>query len=321
MKRLSKEQKESLHRRLCIRALAKKRSKARVKKKKIQVQRSIRSYRGTERRRLNAPIIFDIETPQNRPLLAQFLEDLREHFKNKPDQALLIDFKGTQRFVASGTLLFYAELCRLVEYRPNLQIRCTRPNNERASQVLQQIGVYKICHHPYRGQPNRHDVVHWRVARGHIVDASQYASAIEEHEGKLAPPLVDGIYRGLAEAMTNVCHHAYIEQREDGLKHEGSHDWWVFSQARDGYLYVALCDLGVGIPRTLPSTNQNLYMALKSKLGVKPADSECITAAIEESRSRTGRRERGKGLGDIFLRFLTPLEDEPQFSAIMAGSP
>jgi hypothetical protein len=212
---------------------------------------------------------------------------------------LLIDFQNTQRFVAAGTLLFYAELCRLVEYSPVTQVRCNEPRNERARQVLQQIGVYRICQHPYHGRMTHRDVVHWRVARGHLADASQYAGAIEVHEGRLAEPLVKGIYRGLAEAMTNVCHHAYIDRRHDGLDHDGPRDWWVFSQAKDGHLFVALCDLGVGIPVTLPKTNPSLFSRLKAITGFEPLDGECVTAAIEDSRSRTGKPERGKGLGDI----------------------
>lgn len=137
-----------------------------------------------------------------------------------------------------------------------------------------------------------------------MVDANQYAEAIEVHEGRLAEPLVKGIYRGLAEAMTNACQHAYSGLRDDGLNHDRPRDWWVFSQAKDGHLYVALCDLGVGIPGTLPITNPGLYGWLKAKLGIEPLDGECIAAAIEDSRSSTGKRERGKGLGDI-IRAVT----------------
>ena len=297
MKRLSKKQREKLLRRQ--RTLL--RSRVRISQKSNPRGSKSRKDQTTrpDSLRLAAPVVFDIGDNKNRRSLIDFLEELRGHFKHHPEKRLLIDFQGTQRFVAAGTLLFYAELCRLIDYSPTTQVRCSEPRNERARQALQQIGVYGICHHTCRGKPTHRDVVHWRVARGHMVDASQYAETIEAHEGRLAEPLVKGIYRGLAEAMTNVCHHAYIRRREDGLDHDGPSDWWVFSQAKDGHLFVALCDLGAGIPVTLPKTNPSMFSRLKARIGVKPLDGECISAAVEDSRSRTGKRERGKGLGDI----------------------
>lgn len=299
MKRLSKEEREKLlrHQRALLRARirASRKGQARAASAK---RRTVRAPR-PDLVRLTAPPAFDIEDEKSRRRLIQFLEDLRGHFRHSAPKRLLIDFQGTLRFVAAGTLLFYAELCRLVEYSPATQVRCNEPRNERAKQVLQQIGVYGICQHPYHGRTTHRDVVHWRIARGHVVDANQYAEAIEAHEGRLAEPLVKGIYRGLAEAMTNVCQHAYIGRRDDGLDHDGPRDWWVFSQEKDGQLFVALCDLGVGIPVTLPKTNPSLFGRLKAMAGIEPLDGECITAAIEDSRSRTGRPERGKGLGDI----------------------
>ena len=205
MKRLNKKQKEKLLRRQ--RAII--RARMRVHRKE-QFRTTFAKHRtgrtsSTDQLRLTAPAVFDIEDKKNRHRLTRFLEDLRGHFNRHAAKRLLIDFQRTQRFVAAGTLLFYAELCRLVEYSPGTQVRCNEPQNERAKQVLQQIGVYGICHHPFHGRTTHRDVVHWRVARGHMVDASKYAEAIEAHEGGLAEPLVNGIYRGLAEAMTNVC--------------------------------------------------------------------------------------------------------------------
>lgn len=304
MKRWNKEQKEKRLRRERTMIRTRIRTRRKVRSRRALRARQIRQTPRLDRVRLIAPAVFDIENENNRRPLIRFLEELREQFRHHEPKRLLIDFQGTRRFVASGTLLFYAELCRLIELRPGTQVRCTEPQNDRARQVLQQIGVYRMCQHQYRGKTTHRDVVHWRVARGHMADATKYAKAIEEHEGKLAEPLVKGIYRGLAEAMTNVCHHAYIERRDDGLEFDGSRDWWVFSQARDGFLYVALCDLGVGIPVTLPKTNPTLYSKLKAMFGIEPLDGQYLAAAIEDSRSRTGKPERGKGLGDI-IRAVT----------------
>lgn len=230
-----------------------------------------------------------------------FLSDLRKTFIRDDVRAITIDFTKTTRFVSSATLLFYAELSRLIEITGNrIRIRCKPPSNDRACQVLHQIGVYDKCGQIVKKRSSYYDdVVHWRVAHGHIVDNSICAPAIEEFEGQLALPLVNGLFRGLGEAMTNAKHHAYIDIREDGLNYTPPHaDWWMFSQARQGYLSVVFCDLGIGIPNTLPLKKPSLFSQLKA-LGRANSDGACIQDAIEDSRTRTQLPERGKGLGNI----------------------
>jgi len=249
--------------------------------------------------RTYAPQTFDAFNPQWRSELVTFLTALREHFRDKPERILLIDFTRSKHFYASGTLPFYAELTRLIEYRHNsVKIRCTAPANDRASQVLEQIGIYKLCSHRSHGTPTLQDVVHWRVARGHLVDNTICAPEIEVFEGELATPLVDGLLGGLAEAMANAVHHAYESVRNDGLNYVDVRDWWMFSQKKDGYLSVVFCDLGVGIPATLP-IKRPWVIEQMVKLGFKVNDANCIKGAIDEGRSQTGLPGRGHGLGNI----------------------
>lgn len=250
--------------------------------------------------RIVAPVAFDVEDSRVRADVLRFLAELRNGFSSTNEVALVIDFRHTERFVSGGTLLFYAELCRLVDFsEARVRVRCAAPKSRLACQVLQQIGVYEICKHPYRVRTTHPDVIHWRVARGHQSDAHQYAGTIEPYDGLLAEPLANGVYRGLAEAMANAVEHAYINIRGDGLEYSGTSDWWVFSQVNKGHLSVALCDLGIGIPNTLPITQPGFWERLKAMCGLNAKDSEYISAAIEESRSRTELRERGKGLGNI----------------------
>lgn len=257
--------------------------------------------RGSHPVRIVAPLLFSIEANETRGPVVEFLADLRRLFSNDDVQAITIDLARTTRFVASATLLFYAELSRLIEMTENrIRIRCKPPTNERACQVLHQIGLYKMCGQAIpRKRKSFDDVVHWRVRRGHIVDNTICAPAIEEFEGQLTLPLVNGLFRGLGEAMTNAKHHAYLTIREDGLNYTPPHhDWWMFSQAREGFLSVVFCDLGIGIPNTLPLKKPGLYEKIRS-LGRASSDGACIEDAIEDSRTRTQLPQRGKGLGNI----------------------
>lgn len=265
---------------------------------------------GKIRERIIAPKVFALETDENRILLTDFLSKLRRAFVREGIHAVTIDFTHTIHFISTGTLLFYAELTRLKEItRGKVGIRYKPPLNERAHEVLRQIGIPKICGQlVLKKRRYYEDVIHWRVAHGFNVDNSICAPAIEEHEGQLAKPLIDGLFRGLGEAMTNTVHHAYIGIREDGLKYSPiQNDWWMFSQAKGGFLSVVLCDLGIGIPNTLPIKKPNLFKQILA-LGRDKSDAACIATAIEGGDTRTRRRERGKGLGNI-VKVISGLKD------------
>lgn len=296
MKKLTIERREYLKRKMkYAQGRLLKKSKLYNTRKKI----GIRASKKAPALRLYAPSEFSITNDVCRIQLMGFLDSLRHIFVNNSDIALVIDFSKTEKFDSSGTILFYAELIKLIEYgKGRIRLRCTTPANERASQVLEQIGIYKLCSHPSHGSPTREDVVHWRVARGHLIDNSLCAPAIEAFEGQLATPLVDGILSGLGEAMANAVEHAYIGTRDDGLNFGELKDWWMFSQSKDSHLTVVFCDLGVGIPVTLPIKRPVVFRILES-LGLSSSDSACIEEAIKESRSRTGNPGRGHGLGEI----------------------
>lgn len=180
-----------------------------------------------------------------------------------------------------------------------MRVRIRPPANIKADQVLCQIGAYRICGMDRQRKSNYGDVVHWQVAYGHTVDNTICAPAIEAFEGKLASPLVNGLFKGLGEAMTNTRQHAYLYTRDDGLSYQQpTTDWWLFSQARDNTLSVVFCDLGIGIPKSLPIKRKGLFQKLLS-MGLSSSDSACIEQAIEETRSSTQLPHRGRGLGNI----------------------
>ena len=61
---------------------------------------------------------------------------------------------------------------------------------------------------------------------------------------------------------------------------------------------MVFCDLGIGIPATLPMKQPGLFRRLLS-MGRATSDSACIQGAVEQSRSSTGLPGRGHGLGNI----------------------
>ena len=249
--------------------------------------------------RYYAPYTVTIDTPEPRAELLHLLSQLREHFKNKRETPLVIDFSRTHQFVCCGTLLLLAELNRLIDYAGGtVKLRCTEPANERASQVLKQVGIYNLCSNKCAVNPDMDDVVHWKVAHGEVVDNSLCAPTIEGYQGQLGAEMTDELLGGLGEAMTNVIHHAYDTPRQDGLDFKCNTEWWMFSQVRHGELTVAICDLGVGIPATLPLKRPTMWQRLIHRTPT-PTDEDCIREAIVEGVTSTRLDERGYGLGNI----------------------
>ena len=76
----------------------------------------------------------------------------------------------------------------------------------------------------------------------------------------------------------------------------------MFTQERDGHLTVAVCDLGIGIPRSLPlNWSQGVLAQIFAKLPIGGSpDVNAVRVALEVGQTRTGKAHRGKGLPEIW---------------------
>lgn len=255
-----------------------------------------------------------------RPKLIQFISRIRKSVV-AGERKILIDFSRTNRFIADGTLLFYAEIDKLLDHYKNLNIRCSKPLNLKASQVLQQIGFYDLIKCKGVNQSNYDDVVNWRTARGQGALGEKYDDILGSYDGQITEALSSELYTGLTEAMTNAHHHAYLFQRGDKIptKHDYK-PWWMFSQEKDNLLTVVFCDLGVGIPGSLPISNDEGWVKwwnTMAKLGLsKRGDGFLIRGAVRHSRTRTELHHRGKGLRQI----IETVSAEPSGEAVIISN-
>lgn len=165
-------------------------------------------------------------------------------------------------------------------------------------QVLKQVGMYDQLDHVSAVSASDQSVVHWRHATGVKVEGQQAWSVVENFEGEMSDALKSSLYRGMTEALTNAVQHAYIAKRRDGTKLAGEKRWWLFSQQRDGFLTVVFCDLGIGIPESLPIQHSSISKLLKS-LSKSASDVEAIRIATELGKTSTDEPNRGKGLPEI----------------------
>lgn len=283
----------------------------RQRRQRIMRKRERRRFKNRRQRQLKislradwfdivAPPIFDLYKKHHRDHVIAFTAKLR-NFVVQKSRFVVIDFTRTERMFSDGTLLFKAELARILRIvGSTAKIKCRPPKNKKVAQVLQKVGVYSLLRYRSHVEPSDNDVIYWRHSSGTGARGEEYERVLGYLDDKISSCVQTGLYDGIVEAMTNANHHAYEMLRLDGLEYEDSKkEWWMFSQVKDDHLSVTFCDLGIGIPRSLPLKKQKLWVRLMQLFGREPSDGHAIKAAVEESRSRTGLPHRGKGLRQL----------------------
>lgn len=272
----------------------------------------IESHRSRDHEELNsvakdelvAPQKFSLKDDDQHRRLIDFLQRLRVAVGS--GGPVRVDFRKTEMMYSDGTLLFFSELSRLKEMFPQVHLSCIPSKINRVNQVLQHLGIFGLFGYESAVVPSRPDVVAWRTISSAVYDSDAVGELIEKY-GSLKDRSWY-LFRSATEAMGNAVRHAYLEDRRDGLPEPTSKKWWMFVREAEGELTVALCDLGIGIPRSLPIKypTELIHTALATVAGVLRAstrvgkvDANMILAAMEINRTRTGVAGRGKGLTDL----------------------
>ncbi|WP_374981300.1 hypothetical protein PSGK_09615 [Pseudomonas solani] len=242
-------------------------------------------------------------TDNNRNDLLLFISRIKKMVR-AGQRRILIDFTPTRRFIADGTLYFYAIIDNLLSTHKNLKFKCIPPIPTKPSQVLQQIGFYSRIGTHTQFDCDDDEVVNWRAATGQGALGEKYDEILGHYDGHITKALSDKLYTGLTEAMTNANHHAYLVHKKNGAMTTRSYKpWWMFSQEREGLLTVVFCDIGIGIPGSLPFSKDPGWMkwwTVIRKFGIhKNGDGEIIRRAVRHSKTRTQLHHRGKGLRQI----------------------
>lgn len=232
--------------------------------------------------------------------VAEFFEFLGS-IRNYGSKRVLIDFSRVKSIRPVACVLVGAEL----EYlrTRGVAIRSVAPRSKRAHEVLAQTGIGDIVRLERIAQSDRQDVIHWRRATG----GQEFDPALLEKSlpwyGSIPASILT---RGMVECVGNALEHAY---KSHPAKREFGDDcprWWALQQMRDGVLTTCICDLGIGIARSLPLNCLDepgllpKLMAITKKL-TTGEDVRAILAAIELGRTSTKLKHRGKGMRDAHL--------------------
>jgi hypothetical protein len=202
---------------------------------------------------------------------------------------------------AGGTLLFTSELQLILAVYPAIKIRCRPSVYPIVNEVLAHLGIFTLLKQTVSVTPRRRDVVSWKRVTGGDVNLTNAGQMIETYDS-LDTDAAKLLFKGASEAISNVVAHAYEMDRTSGYPQSKSKAWYMFCREDWGQFFMAICDLGAGIPETLTRNhpeeliNRVLNMLSGGRIG---GDADMIEAAMEIARTRTRNEFQGLGLQDF----------------------
>lgn len=260
-----------------------------------------RALKIVRRIKLVAPKVFELANPKRRKEFLHFIQDLRKW--GELGKRIIIDFSKVEILLPCGVILFVAELSRLRELSAKrLDIKAIYPKEPLVDEMLQHLGIIEQLGLKPRRNISHHHVKHWTHWHGTKVDLTGLEKLHQHLTQELGIEKASELFAAMQEAVTNVIHHAYIEPREINQK-ELTQGWWLFAEHKNNEVYLSICDLGIGIKRTLPikyPKYKEIIKIISTHLGYRASnDSTHIKAAIEMGNTRTKQQNRGKGLSEM----------------------
>lgn len=262
---------------------------------------------------LPMPPFITIFLNKNRTKLLKVTNKLRDYYFRK-NICMKLDFSKTKKMFTEGTLYLLAELETLKITNPDIQFSLIPSKEIIVNQVLKQTGILELLGLSLNFEDMEFDetVKYWKYSSGHKVEMDSAEDMLDDFDDLLSESSSTSIFNSITEAVTNCHHHAYLEKRfiNDPMK---AKKWWIFSQEKDNKLSICVCDLGIGIPKSLLRNSENvaedwfssLKNFLKSHKEKYDRDSASIKAAIEIGNTRTNLVNRGKGLNQIINQIST----------------
>lgn len=258
--------------------------------------------------RIKAPREINLVVGSKRRATLVFCKRIRQSYLQE-GRSVVLDFSQTRKIQASGMLVVVAEIDRAQRMGGANQRFLSKLPDEICEetkivrQVLDQIELLERTGNPALSESrDEYDlsVRNWRYATGTRVD-EEPGNVLEQHEGRIAPALMEKMQIGLMEAITNSLHHAYRADRQDGCRSFNERRWWMFTHEADGKLQVMVCDLGIGITRSLPLRwDRHFLKKLGSYFGNDHKDVAAIKMALVLGETSTEEENRGKGMHQIW---------------------
>lgn len=291
------------------------------KNRKILLRRSRNYSNNIVEITLKMPVYINIFNIKTRKWLKKVTTKLRDYYYRE-NLKICFDFSKTKVMNCEGTLYLLAELDTLTLTNPSITFDIIPSQETVVNQVLEQTGILKLLKQT-KLKLNRDDfdesVKYWRYASGYNseIESEESNLMLDAFERMLSKTDSQSIFTSLTEAFTNSHHHAYEAKRYPSQT-KIVKKWWLFSQEKGDELTVCVCDLGIGIPRSLtidtPNVKKQWFIDLREFLFKHKekfdSDSASIKAAVEIGNTRTSLPNRGKGLPQIIEKINTACDNK-----------
>lgn len=222
-----------------------------------------------------------------------------------------LDFSRVHRIFPGGMLILLGALRRQTDAFPG-RIRARCPPQSLAAQLLNHFGLADALGvTKHLSKPKHSSVIEWQHLTGSHADGDRVTALLDTYRQHTQAAIPEELFLVLTEGLTNVAHHAYPENCGIAPAHQ---KWWLFArfteptETQQGSIYIAIYDIGVGIPATLRPKLNNFEQWLDffdkgariTRLGDGARlDQQLLRTAIEEYRTQTFLSFRGKGLREM----------------------
>ena len=234
-----------------------------------------------------------------------FFDALREEAAARVP--LRIDFTTLREVGPAAALVLAAELdCWRLRQKHRIRVLDIARWDRDIRHLLDEMGLFdlvRVINPPPPVEAPRPALQFIRFKSGKLADgtlAQDLRTDLEAVTGRI--PGWQHLYRGLAEAMTNVRQHAYPSADDSGSAHGAIQKRWMCGayEAERKLLTCSFFDRGVGIPATLPRTHpRERIRGVLSRLRLSEDDASLIAAATEIGRTSTDAGHQGRGLADV----------------------
>lgn len=230
------------------------------------------------------------------------IHEIRVLLRNKR-RTLVLDFTKTESPDAMGMILLLATVDYVLKETGRPCVRAKNIKSDRVKQVLKQIGLAEKLGINHHVDVNRSDVSIWKYVSGSEVDMTTAGEHFEQLciDHGVPEKHIAALFNAFSEAVDNAHGHAYdqnIISKVHDQEFPKDKRWWMFFGIIDAQIIVVVCDLGLGIPRTVLRDGfvEEIRGFVGKITGSSRDDGKLIKATIDRSRSRTGEDFRGKGM-------------------------
>lgn len=223
---------------------------------------------------------------------------------------VFIDFSNVSEVKVSAVLVLFAHLEIMLQGQESRRIFWKKPSDILIDSGLSELGIWALLGESYTPVDGAIRICsvsseeNQSNERKSLRDAIMYAkdSIAFHQDSNLTEDVDDVVFAAISESFTNVWQHAYAEDL--GRKYRTLNDmpsvrkWWIALRHINGQLFMAVYDVGVGIP--FSTRKKEWYTSLKQDvlemIGGVSADNQDIVTALEYGNSRYNVQGRGNGL-------------------------